>query len=337
MGFLLSEKLGYTVFFPTHIADINGEVNGVILNKSHSLSIWFDAARPKTLPLALVTITTGSSLAYSNGHFSLPIMLLALLTAIFLQILSNLANDYGDAEKGTDNEQRIGPMRALQSGAVSLKDMQKAIFLNIVLTILSGLALIFYSLDSLSNIITFIFLGLAAILSSIAYTVGNKPYGYIGLGDLSVFIFFGLLGVGGTYFLHTGEITTDIIVPAIGCGLLAVAVLNINNMRDIDNDRACGKKTIAVRLGQECAKYYHITLIGIAFLSYVFYLYTHTTTVWMIVPFFLSSITLYKHGKEVLNTNSPIRIAPMLPTIVKCASITNLLFSLIVVAQTLAR
>jgi len=302
-----------------------------------SLIIWLDAARPKTLPLALVTITTGSSLAYSNGQFSFAIFILALITAIFLQILSNLANDYGDAQKGTDNQHRLGPTRAMQSGIVTQKEMKQAILINLVLTILSGLALIFYALESFTNIITFLGLGFLAMLSSIAYTVGNKPYGYVGLGDLSVFVFFGLLGVGGTYFLHTGVINFDIFIPAVGCGLLAVAVLNINNMRDIDNDRACGKKTVAVRLGERPAKYYHITLIGFAFLSYVYYLFTHTTTIWIIVPFFLSAITLAKHSREVLESNTPLTIAPMLPVIVKCASITNILFSLVVVAQTIVR
>ncbi|MFC1236881.1 1,4-dihydroxy-2-naphthoate polyprenyltransferase [Vibrio sp. F74] len=302
-----------------------------------SLVIWLDAARPKTLPLALVTITTGSSLAYSNGNFSFAVMALALLTAILLQILSNLANDYGDTQQGTDNDDRLGPTRAMQSGVVTQAEMKHAILLNIFLTILSGLALIFYSLESFTNILAFLGLGLLAILSSVAYTVGNRPYGYVGLGDLSVFVFFGLLGVGGTYFLHTGFIDFDIFIPAIGCGLLAVAVLNINNMRDIDNDRACGKKTIAVRLGEQPAKYYHIVLIGLAFVSYVYYLFSHSTTIWIIVPFFLSAITLAKHGKEVLQSSSPVAIAPMMPIIVKCASITNILFSLVVVAQTIVR
>lgn len=239
MGFLLSEQLVYFLY----------QIK-VVKQMKQSLNIWLDAARPKTLPLALVTITTGSSLAYSNGQFSFEIMLLAMITAILLQILSNLANDYGDAQQGTDNEARLGPTRAMQSGAVTQGEMKKAIGINIALTILSGLALIFYSLDSLTNIVAFLGLGLLAILSSIAYTMGSKPYGYVGLGDLSVFIFFGLLGVGGTYFLHTGSLSAAIFIPAIGCGLLAVAVLNINNMRDIDNDRACGKKTVAVRLGE---------------------------------------------------------------------------------------
>ncbi len=300
-----------------------------------SLTIWLNAIRLKTLPLALVTITTGSSLAYSAGRFSFAVMMLALITALLLQILSNLANDYGDTQKGTDNSNRLGPIRVMQSGAVTQAAMRRAILLNIGLTVLSGLALIFYSLENLTNIIVFIAMGIVAILSSIAYTMGNKPYGYAGLGDLSVFVFFGLLGVAGSYFLHTGQISLDIMVPAIGCGLLAVAVLNVNNMRDIDNDRACGKKTVAVRLGEQPAKYYHITLIALAFLSYGYYLFTHTT--WVTAPFFLSAITLVKHGKAVLESRSPEAIAPMMPVVVKCAVVTNILFSLVVIAQTMLR
>ncbi|MDN3684170.1 1,4-dihydroxy-2-naphthoate octaprenyltransferase [Vibrio sinaloensis] len=169
----------------------------------------------------------------------------------FCKFLSNLANDYGDAVKGTDNDQRLGPMRAIQSGDVSLKDMKSAIIINIALTIASGLVLVIYALDSLQSILAFIGLGVLAIVAAIAYTVGNKPYGYVGLGDISVFIFFGLLGVAGTYFLHTGIVVSSLILPAVGCGLLAVAVLNINNMRDIENDEECGKRTVAVRLGQQ--------------------------------------------------------------------------------------
>lgn len=180
-----------------------------------SLQIWLEAARPKTLPLALVSILTGSVLAYSAGHFSLTIAIMAFVTATLLQILSNLANDYGDAVQGTDNDKRLGPLRAMQSGAVSAKQMKQAIIFNIVLTAISGLVLVFYSLSSLESIVTFIGLGILAILAAIAYTMGSKPYGYVGLGDISVFLFFGLLGVSGTYFLHTGHVDTTLFLPAL--------------------------------------------------------------------------------------------------------------------------
>ena len=304
------------------------------MNKS--VSIWFEAFRPKTLPLALISITTGSALAYSNGHFSFIILLLALATATLLQILSNLANDYGDSLKGTDNEHRLGPERAIQMGHVSKDEMKKAIAINVVFTLVFGLALVLYSLDNIANILAFLGLGALAIISAIAYTVGQKPYGYMGLGDLSVFIFFGLLGVAGTFFLHSGYIDFSVFIPATGSGLLAAGVLNINNLRDIDNDRACGKHTVAVFLGEMQAKYYHLLLIWTAFATFAGYL-LHTSSVWLMLPFLLSAVVIGKHAKAVMHATAPIQIAPMLPVIVKCAVITNVLFSLIVIAQTLTR
>ncbi len=263
------------------------------------------------------------------------VALLSLLTAILLQILSNLANDYGDAVKGTDNDARLGPVRALQSGAVTLKEMRQAIVINLVLTMLSGLCLILYALNSVESIIAFIGLGVLAMLAAIAYTVGNKPYGYVGLGDLSVFIFFGLLGVCGTYFLHTGVIESRLLLPSIGCGLFAVAVLNVNNMRDIENDQECGKRTVAVRLGPELAKKYHFSLIFGAFIAFSGYLVLQTEPVWLGLPFALSLIVVTKHATAVKQARYPVQIAPMLPVIVKCSVVTNLLFVAVLVAQTI--
>ncbi|HAS6217330.1 TPA: 1,4-dihydroxy-2-naphthoate polyprenyltransferase [Vibrio vulnificus] len=302
---------------------------------NQSLRIWLDAARPKTLPLALVSILTGSVLAYSFGQFSPVIALLSFITATLLQILSNLANDYGDAVKGTDNDKRLGPMRAMQSGAVSAQAMKRAIVFNIILTMISGLCLVFYALSSLQSILAFIGLGVLAIFAAIAYTMGSKPYGYVGLGDLSVFIFFGLLGVSGTYFLHTGHLDTALLLPSLGCGLLAVAVLNINNMRDIENDAACGKRTVAVRLGQQRAKHYHFALLGGALMAFASYLLLQPSSIWLCLPFLLSLIVLFNHGKAVWQTEKPAQIAPMMPVVVKCSLVTNILFATVVVAQTL--
>ena len=300
-----------------------------------SLQIWLEAARPKTLPLALVSILTGSVLAYSAGHFSLTIAVMAFVTATLLQILSNLANDYGDAVQGTDNENRLGPQRAMQSGAVTAEQMKKAIIFNTILTTIAGLTLVFYALSSFESIITFIGLGILAIIAAIAYTMGSKPYGYVGLGDLSVFIFFGLLGVSGTYFLHTGHVDATLFLPALGCGLLAVAVLNINNMRDIENDSECGKRTMAVRLGQRKAKQYHFILLGGALLAFAVYLLIQDKPVWISLPFLISIFVVANHGKAVWNTEKPAQIAPMMPVVVKCSLVTNVLFATIVVAQTL--
>ncbi|CAM3562221.1 1,4-dihydroxy-2-naphthoate octaprenyltransferase [Vibrio aerogenes CECT 7868] len=301
----------------------------------NSISIWLDAARPKTLPLGLISIFTGSALAYSENQFSWLITVLALMTAILLQILSNLANDYGDAVKGTDNDKRLGPVRAIQSGAVSLKDMKVAIAINVVLTMFTGLALILLALDSLQNIIVFIGLGVLSMIAAVAYTMGNKPYGYVGLGDLSVFIFFGLLGVSGSYFLYTGKFETHLLLPSVACGLLAVAVLNINNMRDIENDQECGKRTVAVRLGPVLAKKYHFILLAGAMLAFGSYLFILTDPVWMALPFLLSLIFVFKHAVAVWEAEQPVQIAPMLPVIVKCSVVTNLLFITVVVAQTM--
>lgn len=302
---------------------------------NRSLTIWFDAARPKTLPLALVSIFTGSVLAYSIGQFSWTVAVLAFLTATLLQILSNLANDYGDAVKGTDNESRLGPMRAIQSGEVSLKDMKQAIWINIVFTVISGLTLILIALNSVESILAFIGLGVLAMLAAIAYTMGNKPYGYVGLGDLSVFIFFGLLGVFGTFFLHTGTVSAQLLLPSVGCGLLAVAVLNVNNMRDIENDQVCGKKTVAVRLGQSWAKRYHFTLLAGAVIAFGSYLCVQSGFNWVNLPFAISIIVVTKHALAVKAATQPVHIAPMLPAIVKCSVLTNLLFVGVVIAQTM--
>ncbi len=300
-----------------------------------SIRIWYEAARPKTLPLALISITTGSVLAFASDHFSWMIAGLSFLTATLLQILSNLANDYGDSVQGTDNESRIGPVRAMQTGMVTPRVMKQAIGFNIVLTILAGLALVFYALDSLQSILTFICLGLLAIFAAIAYTMGSKPYGYVGLGDVSVFVFFGLLGVAGTYFLHTGIVDYSLILPALGCGFLAVAVLNINNLRDIENDLVCGKRTVAVRLDQKRAKQYHFALLSGALITFLAYLLLQPSPVWICLPFLLSIVVLFRHGKAVWVATQPAQIAPMLPVVVKCSVVTNLLFAGVVIAQTL--
>ncbi|MCF7353573.1 1,4-dihydroxy-2-naphthoate polyprenyltransferase [Vibrio sp. CK2-1] len=296
-----------------------------------SFAIWLDAARPKTLLLAIAAIATGSSLAYADHHFSLAISLLALLTATLLQILSNLANDYGDAAQGTDNENRIGPIRGMQQGMITQAGMKKAIALNIVFIIVSGLALVFYALQSPTSIMAFIFLGLLSIISSIAYTMGSKPYGYIGLGDISVFIFFGLLAILGTYFLHTGTVKPALLLPAIGSGLFSMGVLNINNMRDVENDTVSNKRTLVVRIGIEKAKCYHLGLLAFGWLTMAIYLVMHTQPIWLNIFMLLPLLLIVKHGKTIWNIQQAKQFVPMLPDMVKCAFITNIVFSIVMV------
>ncbi|MFB9868909.1 1,4-dihydroxy-2-naphthoate polyprenyltransferase [Vreelandella sulfidaeris] len=236
---------------------------------------WLLAARPRTLPLACASILLGSGLAAHVGSFNPGVFLLTLLTAISLQILSNLANDYGDAVSGADDQARIGPARAVSSGLLSPQAMRRGMIVAAAVAVLLGLSLLLTAFgDQWRHIVTFVLLGAAALLAAVTYTVGfgGTPYGYRGLGDISVFIFFGLLGVLGTYYLYTQQLSWLPLLPAATCGLLATAVLNVNNVRDIESDARNGKITLAVRLGRANAISYHWVLLGMALLLTVIYL-----------------------------------------------------------------
>ncbi|HLF35229.1 MAG TPA: 1,4-dihydroxy-2-naphthoate polyprenyltransferase [Cyclobacteriaceae bacterium] len=227
------------------------------------IQAWIKAIRLRTLPLALSSIAMGSFLAAFDGAFSFRILLFSGLTTIFLQILSNLANDYGDYIHGADGSHRSGPSRAVSSGTISPGEMKTAIIIFAVASFASGMLLI-YNLLNTTKFLFFIFLaaGILAILSAIGYTMGKKPYGYAGLGDLFVVLFFGITGVAGTYFLHTGQMAADSLLPALGTGFFATAVLNINNIRDIESDRLSGKRSIPVRIGLRKAVFYHWFLLA---------------------------------------------------------------------------
>lgn len=236
---------------------------------------WFEAARLRTLPLSVSGILVGSFYAYSQQKetYNWAILGFALLTTLGLQILSNFANDYGDGVKGTDNENRIGPKRAIQSGAITIKAMKQGIIITSILTLIAAILLIYLSFgkDNFGYSLFFFFLGLASIAAAIKYTVGNSAYGYRGLGDVFVFVFFGLVSVIGCYFLFAKHIDMLIILPAITVGLLSVAVLNLNNMRDQASDAMSGKNTIVVKMGPQKAKIYHYTIILTAlFLTLLF-------------------------------------------------------------------
>lgn len=207
----------------------------------------------------------GGFLAFDAGAFSLSIFLLSVATTIFLQILSNLANDYGDSVHGADSSSRKGPLRAVQSGVISANKMRGAISLFVILSLVTGLLLLYTAFGFDWKALLFFFgLGILSIAAAITYTVGKKPYGYAGLGDLSVLIFFGLVGVMGSYYLFTKTISRLELLPALSMGLLSVAVLNINNIRDIESDRLAGKYSIPVRLGRRKAVIYHIALLSLA-------------------------------------------------------------------------
>ncbi|SUC37265.1 1,4-dihydroxy-2-naphthoate octaprenyltransferase [Providencia rustigianii] len=290
---------------------------------------WLESLRPKTLPLGVIAIVTGSALTYLTGNFKWPVALLSIITAGLLQILSNLANDYGDAVKGSDTAERIGPLRGMQKGIIT-KDMKKALKLNIFAACLSGILLIVVACEKPEDAIGFLALGLVAIVAAITYTVGKKPYGYLGLGDISVLIFFGWLSVIGTFYLQANSFNPITILPATACGLLSVAVLNINNMRDIENDVKAGKNTLAVRLGPVGARIYHTILIVAAILCLAFFnlMYLQGWSGWL---FLLAVPMLMNHVRKVLSDPTPEGMRPMLENMVKAALVTNVLFSIGVV------
>lgn len=232
---------------------------------------WLHAVRLRTLPLALASIFAGSFLAVEGEVFRWGILLLASLTTIFLQVLSNLSNDYGDTIHGADHALREGPIRAVQSGMISLPEMKKAMFLFAGLALISGIALVILALQDWLLILFFLSLGLAAIWAAISYTSGNNPYGYAGWGDISVFVFFGLLGVMGTYFLHSLQLNPFVLLLGIALGSFSSTVLNINNIRDIESDMLAGKKSIPVRIGRHSAILYNWILILTGNCSLVIY------------------------------------------------------------------
>ena len=283
-----------------------------------NFSIWLTAIRPKTLPLASGAIILGSAIAHHDGFFNASIFILALLTAILLQIVSNLANDYGDAISGADTEERVGPKRVVQAGLVTKSAMQKALALVVTLTIISGVSLVLIAFpDDLLLVFCFILLGFSAIIAAITYTVGKSPYGYLGFGDISVFVFFGLVGVIGSYALYNTDIYWSLLLPASSCGLLAVSVLNINNLRDLKSDIKAGKYTFAARIGYKKAIVYHwiiLLLAEVLILSYIYsnnlpnYTYLHL----LVVPILINVAFKVKHYSDAPLMNQQLRNTSMM-------------------------
>lgn len=271
----------------------------------------------------------GSFLASHDGRFRWDVFGLALLTTLFLQILSNLANDYGDSVNGADNTERVGPQRSVQSGAISLKEMKSAVSFFSFLALISGILLIGSGIGFgfSQNWVIFLLLGLVALAAAITYTAGSKPYGYVGLGDIFVFLFFGLAGVLGTYFLHTLEIKPDILLPAAATGLLSTAVLNLNNMRDIKGDGQSGKRTIVVMIGSRKAKVYHAGLITIALLSLVIYIGLNYKTPLQFM-FLLNVVFFSKHLAVVFRNQIPAALDPELKKLSLVTFFTVIIFGL---------
>lgn len=269
-----------------------------------STSSWISALRPRTLFLAVAVALCGSGMASAVDQlsavpkFSITVCFLTIAIAVILQLLSNLANDYGDFQHGTDiTGERVGPKRTMQSGAITAKEMKRAIYLTIAIACVVGLLLIVEALRFMNvwYLIAFILLGAICIIAAIKYTAGKNPYGYKGLGDLFSFTFFGPVAIVGTFFLHTHSMRSFMPwLPAIGIGALTVCILNINNMRDIENDKKSGKTTIPVRIGLTNAKRYHTALTLGAFICFIGYniLYLDQWYQWLYLIVFLFFIKI---------------------------------------------
>lgn len=276
-------------------------------------SAWLMAMRLRTLPLAIACIVLGTFLAAADGMVNGWVTALCVITAVFLQILSNLANDYGDSVHGADKGGRQGPQRAVQSGQITPQAMKQAMGVFALLSVGSGIILLWmaFGVQALVPFLLFVVLGGAAIGAAITYTAGSKPYGYAGLGDVAVLIFFGWVGVMGSYFLQTQQLDWLIMLPATSCGLLAVAVLNVNNIRDLESDRQAGKFSIPVRVGPQRARMYHWGLLGTAVFAALLYVLLTYQNPWQFL-FLFSLPLLWRNGSTVANTYQPPALNPVL-------------------------
>lgn len=256
------------------LRNTQNSLNQIDLGAFPSLGIWIRAARLRTLPLSVSGIIIGAALALDTLVFDWLIFIMALLTTVSYQVLSNFANDYGDGVKGTDNKDRLGPERGLQSGEIDPKKMRTAILITSFIALCLTTLLLYTSFRTdLEKISFFLGLGGLAIAAAIFYTIGSKAYGYKGLGDVFVFLFFGLVSVMGSYYLFSKSVDFLVLLPSSAVGLLSVAVLNLNNMRDVSNDQNFGKNTLAVRLGSRKANAYHAFLIVTPLLATLLYAY----------------------------------------------------------------
>lgn len=295
---------------------------------SNRIINYIKAARLRTLPLSVSGIIVGTCLAASQNTFNYIVFILALLTTIGFQVLSNFANDYGDGIKGTDTH-RQGEQRLVASGIISPNNMRRAMLITGVLTMIVALLLIYnaFGKDNFMYSGLFFLLGIVSIVAAIKYTVGKKAYGYSGFGDVFVFLFFGLLAVVGTYFLYTKQLDFTVFLPAFSIGLLSTAVLNLNNMRDRENDQKVGKNTLVVKIGVVFAKYYHYYLITCSFLFAVLYVVMHYQSPKQFL-FVLAYIPLALHIVFVSNNKDETQLDGELKKVALSTFLFALLFGL---------
>ena len=268
---------------------------------------WISAARLRTLPLSVSGIIVGSSLAMNRLFWQSSIFWLAILTTIGFQVLSNFANDYGDGIKGADDN-REGEQRMVSSGLISPKQMKTGILITAIFSMISAIVLIYYAFgaEDFLHSLLFFMLGIASVIAALKYTIGENAYGYSGLGDVFVFLFFGLLSVLGSYYLLDHQMVLDLLLPASTIGFLSMAVLNLNNMRDIENDAKNNKNTLVVSLGSSKAKIYHYVLICLAVLLTLLYSIINDHSIRQLIyviafiPLMINVVTVYKNKEPKL-------------------------------------
>jgi len=290
---------------------------------------YIKAARLRTLPLSVSGIIVGSFIAASQDLFNWKICVLALSTTVGFQIISNFANDYGDGVKGTDNNERVGPKRAIQSGVISPKQMLQAIYMAIAITLIFAITLIYISFgkDDFLNLLVFFILGILSIVAAIKYTVGKKAYGYSGFGDIFVFLFFGILSVCGSYYLFTKQFNLTIFLPAFSVGFLSVGVLNLNNLRDRVSDMQSGKNTLVVKIGEELGKYYHYYLLIFSFLFALAYTVLHYKSYYQFL-FIIAYIPVIRHFVVVYNNKDTRLLDPELKKLALSTFLFSILFGI---------
>ena len=299
---------------------------------------WIKAARLRTVLLSFSGVLLGGFLAINAGPSTLReasgtsgsgtwVILFCALTAMLLQMLCNFANDYGDFKKGTDSAKRVGPQREMQSGAITEKEMKLGLAITAGLCLISGALIFVFAQLSWQELAVFAVLGIGAVLAALFYTLGKHPYGYRGLGDLYCFLFFGWAAVAGTFYLATKQLDFSVLLPASAMGFLSNAVLNINNMRDIENDRASGKNSLVVKIGSKKAFVYHCLLIVGAFVCLTgflilkqapYYIYAF----WLLFPLFLKDLVAIKRTK-------PEQLDPFLGRQVKHTFLLVLVFGVL--------
>jgi len=269
----------------------------------------------------------GSFVAAYYHQFRWEVALLAGLTTLFLQILSNLANDYGDTQNGADHEGRKGPRRMVQSGAISTLEMKRMIIVFVLLSFVSGIWLIVISLGNVMTwkALVFLLLGIGAIAAAMKYTMGKNPYGYRGLGDVYVFLFFGLAGVVGTWFLHSGQWNFWVLLPASAVGFLSAGVLNLNNMRDFESDRIAGKNTLVVKLGVPLARRYHLGLLASSFICLLVFVLFQSFS-WFHLLFLMAALLIVVHARRVVMVEELQDLDPELKRLALSTLLIVLLF-----------